>query len=445
LIRRSTILVDADKEARMRVRVLVVLLLCATAAQAQNTRKEYLQMVVALFRHGVRAPLKDLNAEEPRYTVKRWPSRDEWRVADWGELTPNGYYAVVQLGKAYAAQYKGLLPAEATAFLWADVDSRTKATARALSEGLNSGGIPATCNCDSLSDKPDHLFHAFKTSCAKPSDALLKPIAADITTYAPRWITYTYKDQFGKLYDVLDCDGMDCTKLSSVTDSATPCTDVSKCCDSQAPIKWKGQFPEANTMSETFLLEYENGMKPGLALKGLTPEEIGKMMTLHDFYFKKLQRNRDLAQVDASNLIREISARLNRTPGGCRVLSDKALFSALVGHDTNIASVAELLGLHWSFKNAPATPAGTNFIPDDDPLPAGALVFELWRRFNGSRYVRMYYMAQGVTQVRECKEKGCPAFRIPLRQMELDEFTKLAGTVAKPDFQCCQNGYVCQK
>ncbi|MGH9342526.1 MAG: histidine-type phosphatase, partial [Terriglobia bacterium] len=52
------------------------------------------------------------------------------------------------------------------------------------------------------------------------------------------------------------------------------------------------------------------------------------------------------------------------------------------GHDTNIATVAGMLNLHWIAD-------GIN----DGTLPGGALVFELWRAPSGAYSVRVLYTA----------------------------------------------------
>jgi hypothetical protein len=69
---------------------------------------------------------------------------------------------------------------------------------------------------------------------------------------------------------------------------------------------------------------------------------------------------------------------------------DRALI--LVGHDTNIANMAGMLGLSWLLPG---------YQRDDTP-PGGALVFELWRASaTGDHTVRTYYMAQTLEQMRK--------------------------------------------
>jgi len=65
-------------------------------------------------------------------------------------------------------------------------------------------------------------------------------------------------------------------------------------------------------------------------------------------------------------------------------------FVAFVGHDTNVANLATLLGTEW--------PASEEL--PDKTAPGGALAFEL-RDDNGKRYVVAYYLAQTLDQLRK--------------------------------------------
>ena len=63
----------------------------------------------------------------------------------------------------------------------------------------------------------------------------------------------------------------------------------------------------------------------------------------------------------------------------------------LVGYDTNISTLASMLGLHWMLDEQPTNPTSTG----------GALVFELRHdNINGTARVRVYYVAQSMEQMR---------------------------------------------
>jgi 4-phytase/acid phosphatase len=136
------------------------------------------------------------------------------------------------------------------------------------------------------------------------------------------------------------------------------------------------------------------------------------MLKLHEFYFDKTDRfvheNQDtdyyLPSIEGSNLIREVLDQIKRkanlpTDGKCPRATAQSDFVALVGHDTNLATVGALLGLNWQFDD-PALPPDTLGLPANDALPAGALVFELRQRSDMTYFVRVEYVAQSLSQMR---------------------------------------------
>jgi len=273
-----------------------------------------LKLVVALFRHGVRAPLKQIDDDPTKkpHAKDPWPT-SQWGVGNnWGYLTPHGVVLAKALGYDYAETYKKTLPSGFKAFFWADVAERTMATAHALRDGFSGAGVPATVAPSPGTKGPDPLFHPFEAHCGAPDQARLNKIAQAITANSQSWIDLRFGRQFAQLYGVLACtDPAKCSPLNSVTNnSAQPCAASTPGCSD--PIKWQGQFPYANTASETFLLEYANQIQVGWGRVLEQPpqpdtEKILSMMALHEFYFDQTQRETYLAQIGASNLLQEIS------------------------------------------------------------------------------------------------------------------------------------------
>ena len=62
----------------------------------------------------------------------------------------------------------------------------------------------------------------------------------------------------------------------------------------------------------------------------------------------------------------------------------------LAGHDTNLAGVAALLGLHWTLDGR-----------KDDTPPGSELAFELWQDAHGSYSVRVNVAMQTLRQLRD--------------------------------------------
>jgi 4-phytase / acid phosphatase len=71
-------------------------------------------------------------------------------------------------------------------------------------------------------------------------------------------------------------------------------------------------------------------------------------------------------------------------------ISGAAKVTMISGHDTNIANLGGLLGLHWHVPGLAA----------DDPAPGGAILIEQLSDKAGKRYVRALYRAQTVEQIR---------------------------------------------
>ena len=369
-----------------------------------------LKLVVALFRHGVRAPLKKFAEEEaPKHAAQEWPRQSDWHAKDWGDLTDQGATLANSLGQFYALRYKGLFNGTFKVFLWADVDPRTKDTAKFLKEGFEAQGnreITIRFN----DSKPDPLYHAFAARCGEPSAKTLLAISANVSVNAKSYIEQR-KDEFDQLEKVLACPpaGAPCTPLPAVTDnSAGYCARPTDSCSS--PLKWAGQFPYASSVTEAFLLEYANHMADDqVGWKRVRPpndeasSKIQDMLALHEFYFDQTQRQQYLARIDASNLVREINAILHRQTGGCQHAPLESQFVGLIGHDTNLASLGKLLDLTWDFSD-PRLPDDTRGLPANDALPAGALVFELRKRSPEPRddgyFVRVYYVTQSLRQMR---------------------------------------------
>ncbi len=226
-----------------------------------------LQLVVALFRHGVRAPLPGFAARANDHSGQKWPPYpSDWGAKNWGDLTKRGQVLATKLGSYYAGWYnKNAWPAGFNVFLWTDTDQRTIDTAEALADGFRKG-IPkpnVTVALMPINLLPaitvDPLFHPFKAGCGTPDSGKLNEIAKDINDKWRSWLN-TYKTQFDQLYAVLACPGFGCVPLNQVNDTATAWRNGEE--RGSSPIKWTGQskyigrFPYASSASEAFLLEF---------------------------------------------------------------------------------------------------------------------------------------------------------------------------------------------
>src|SRR5215831_150772 len=270
----------------MRTGVLVVLLLLASplwalaqspappavapgGAGAPGLADGALRLVVALFRHGVRAPLEEFNKRAHEHSGAVWPSLEDWKVVDrgtWGDLTKRGRFLVKELGRYYGATYAAeWMTKDFKTYLWADVDRRTIDTATAIAEGFKEEGIQKVTIASrlmSLDGKTtDPLFHAFKARCGSPNTDLLEQVATEADRQRKSALD-KYAPQFSDLFGVLACHASPCVPLQDVEDVVVACPNAGGGC--KAPLKWTGKvgqneyvgkFPYASSASEAFLLE----------------------------------------------------------------------------------------------------------------------------------------------------------------------------------------------
>lgn len=345
------------------------------AAQGDDLR---LERVVMLMRHGVRPPTKAKVAPETLHD-KPWP---KWSV-DFGELTAHGYDAVRLLGQWDRANWaeRGLLPetgcpAEADVEVAASSKSRTQATARALVEGMAPG---CTLHVEFPATPDDDVeFH--------PLDAGAMPIDADeamraVTALAPaggmQAEIAAHAERFALLNKALGCEGA--RKSAACDVSALPA----------GLVRNEGDRPDvgdpfglASTISQTFLLEYLEGMPmQDVAWGRLTRAQIEDLLEFHSLKFYYEGRAPYVAARAASPLASRMLEAMEQGPK----------LTVLVGHDTNIADLGGLLDLHWQVPS----------YPRDDPPPGGALGFEVLADASGKRFVRAFYRSQTMDQVRE--------------------------------------------
>jgi 4-phytase / acid phosphatase len=435
-------------ERRMSAKRFLILFLLVTPALSQTSQ---LRMAVVLTRHGVRSPLSPSTSSP--YASRPWPSLSSWHVACPGDLTPRGKDLVKQMGIFYHAYYanKGLLPPvnqcpSSKVYIWSDNEERTLHTAKALTEGMSNGvsgclmpvnSLPYTPpahsgpNACTAKNPTDYFFHPLSDPLLKQNidSAQIAAVAKQINQQVPQLLK-TYQPSLQAMQSTLGCcDVKECN-------GSKPCTLFklnSQATASGTSLAWKGMFSESSTAAENFLLEYGNGMPCNLNGWGLvtynSPDCNGgqsflQMEQLHTLYFDQTKHNGYMAQIQGSNLANQILLRLQQ--------AGPAPFVIYSGHDTDVSSVAGLLGLTWSLPD----------LPDNDTPPAGALIFELWGgAAPKTQSVRMYYVHQTLTQLRTLAPLS---LNNPPNMVEL----KLQGC-AQPcpltQFQTIVNGAILQK
>lgn len=362
---------------------------CATVAPAPSASAPAgsslkLERVIMLMRHGVRPPTRAIVAP-PGVADSAWPS---WPV-DYGLLTPHGYDAVRLLGVWDRANWaeRGLLPAggcpaAGDVEVAASSKSRTQETARALVEGMAADcAIPIAFPA---SPEADVEFH--------PIEAHVMPIDADEAVRAVEALA----PPGGMAAEVVRQ-----AELLDLIQRALGCCAPVYCAEQGLPagcslrdvrpgiVRNENDRPDigepfgmVSTISQTFLLQYLEGMPMSdVAWGRLSRDEIERLLVLNTLKFHYEGHAPYVAARAASPLARRM---LTAMEGGAKL-------TVLVGHDTNISDLGGLLDLHWKVPS----------YPRDNPPPGGALGFEVLSDASGARFVRAFYRAQTMDQVRE--------------------------------------------
>ena len=160
-------------------------------------------------------------------------------------------------------------------------------------------------------------------------------------------------------------------------------------------VDLQGPLPLSSTFAEDFLLEYADGMPMAQVGWGKVDKaRLGRLLALHTDYFDLMHGTPAIAKIEASNMLFHIERTLKQAverktvDGAVGPAGSKLVF--LVGHDTNLAAVASLLGVHWKLDGR-----------DDDTPPGTEMAFELWQDAAGTYSVRVTVTMQTLQQLRE--------------------------------------------
>ena len=363
---------------RPLIALSLALALASSAAAAAPLR---LERVVMVMRHGIRPPTSATPAPAG-YTRDVWP---KWPV-DFGLLTPNGAKGATLLGAADAAHFRrrGLLPAGCPApgsiVLKSSNKPRSWATAAAWAAGA-APGCPAPAVDHPGEQDPDPIFHGLDDKPASFDGARAFAAArALLPNGGMAAETRRYRPQLELLARALDCR-RPCPVL------AEPSRLTAEAHDRPSIA---GPLDEGSSIAQTFLLEYLEGMPlRDVAWGRASRADIERMLALHTLKFRYANRPTYVARAAAAPLVAEIRA----------ALSSAAKVTLLAGHDTNLADLGGYYRLHWRVPGYPA----------DDIPPGSAIGFELLRDVRGQRFVRAFYRAQAMDQLRALSAE--PPFR----------------------------------
>jgi 4-phytase/acid phosphatase len=363
------------------------------SAKGQVNAPAELKFVVILSRHGVRPPLTKPGAID-QFSAAPWP---KWDVPP-GYLTAHGYELMKMFGAWDRARLarQGLFAGEGCnaavyATIVADSDQRTRETGKALAEGMFPG-CPIKVHARAVGT-PDPLFRIagglHGADSALASAAIEGRIGGD-----PRALTEAYQSQMAALDRVL----AGCGHASASTTRRTSLFDIPDAPGDRAEYftRYRGRLVVASTLAENLLLEYTNGMSDADTGWGCVDgATLRTLMQVDTAAWNYAFRTPTVARMYASNLLDHIELSMEQSVTGKPVAGalsepdDRLLI--IVGHDTNIVTIAGALGIDWIIDGRV-----------DDTPPGGALLFELWRPADGGRpFVRLEYTAQTLEQMRQ--------------------------------------------
>ncbi|MGY4493620.1 4-phytase/acid phosphatase [Pseudomonas sp. TE3610] len=370
--------------------LLLAMTLAATPlahAEALNTQGLRLDKVVLVMRHGIR-PATD-TPELDSWSAKPWA---KFAVAD-GLLTAHGYAATVLLGQ-WQRQYlqgQGLLtasgcPSADQAYLWASPASRTRATGKALLEGMFPG---CTIPVHHGRASQDRLFH--------PSENGLGALDRQQAEHAMRVAMGGSPQAAQARYEPA------LQRMQQVVGVPSPCTQPKGCTLSQQPwglkekgttVKLSGPLSVGASMAETIRMQYAEGLPLDQVAFGhaRNADQVAALMELRGAKYALTQHVPYIAQRGASQLLSQVLLGLDETDRSVAGSPPAASWLAYVGHDGNIAQLRTLLGFDWKIAQ----------YPQNDAAPGGTLLFERWLNpSTGQRFVSVAYVAQSMDQLRQ--------------------------------------------
>jgi len=363
---------------------LVAAVLTVSPARAAEPG-ERLEKVVILSRHGVRAAMSSPERLEEA-SARPWP---RFEVPP-GHLTAQGEALSELMGGYYRQLYvaEGLLrPGDCgAAYYWANVTQRTIATAKAISQTL-SPGCAAPVNTVG-EGRVDPMFEPVKTGAVVADAALARAAVAgrvggDLTAWSASHRT--------------DAERLDALLMQCEAGPCPPAPGKRRVLEAKPGfvegedlVSLSGPEAFASGVTESLLMAWADGRNfAGLGWRGLNEDALTRVFSLHQAEFDLRLRTPYVAKALAAPLALRILATME--DGATAIGPADARIVVVVGHDGTLAALGGLLRMDWVVAGYQPNQIG----------PGGSLVFERWRRADGTRVVRVRYTGQSLEQLRQ--------------------------------------------
>ncbi|WP_010545958.1 histidine-type phosphatase [Sphingomonas elodea] len=371
-----------------------IALLLPSLAEARPQPPSRIERVVLLMRHGVRSPLVGEVPPATR-TGSPWP---RWRAAD-EQVTPHGSAALLALGRGdrrwLAAT--GLIPAKGcpapTAIrIWTNSSPRTIATGHAYAKGFAAGCTLAVGHRPEGTNDP-----LFEPLGAHPAGFDAARAVESILAYTggAEALTRRHAAGLALLEQVLACPEAPCSPIEPASIAASA--------DGHG-IDLKGPIRAASGTAQVLMLQYLEGLPMAQVGWGrVTPAQLATLGSVHGALFDVFSRPPYMAAFQMAPTVDRIAADLTAP--------DAPAFDLLIGHDTNVAALAAVLGV----------PVRAPGFAADDPAPGGGIAIALVRSADGTGAVRLWYRSQSAADIRAARDRIA---WMPLRLDGCDEGTE---------------------
>lgn len=395
------------KNARILIALAVAMLVPSAAfSQAQRSQdfkdKYKLKEAVALSRHNIRSPLSGNGSALGEMTPHKW---NEWSSAP-SELTSRGGALETIMGQFFRKWLvdQGLFPENHIpdadeVNIYANSMQRTIATA----QYFTSGFMPManlTVNHRFSPSKMDPVFCPQLTKVSPEFRAeALKQIAAMGGKKGIIGINESIRPNYELIAEVLDLKDSPSAKSGKM--KAFDNYDTEIILEKWKEPMMKGSLKDANSAADAFILQYYE--QPD-TLKAAFGHDVDRrkwqeIAKIKDVYGDVLFTSPIVAANVAHPLLKYMFDELN---------SPDRKFTFLVGHDSNIASVAAALGVEdYTLPEAieQKTPIGSKF------------VVEKWVDSDGKEFGSINLVYQSVDQLRNMQllDLDNPPMIVPLK------------------------------
>ena len=251
----------------------------------------------------------------------------------------------------------------------ADEDQRTRQTAMAVFEGL----LPLCHIRPKYGILYDLLFHPDPASYRMMNR---KKALAGVQAMLERMAEDPAIDEaLDLLQDITECCRLSfCGELGG----AEPCTlkglPSHMQIDPRKPkLDMSGKWFTASTLAEIMLLEYAQWPDRNAGWGMVDESVLQKLILIHNGVFNATHREPLLAKAGGAHMLAWIRDTL--------LCENAPKLTVLTGHDTNIACVSGLLGLHWAIPGQ----------GKDSVIPGSFLSFERWKNTKNEEEIRICF------------------------------------------------------